>query len=619
MGNTSPISIKFKILTALAVNIFLFSNLFIFGPYTIYAGNQTEFGLSLLSLLGIYLIPFLIITLTSSCICTILPLRLHQVLTVFLFGFGLCLWLQGNLFVWDYGIFGRGDLAYTIDDWRGWVDSSTWVILLVSTLIFHRRFYKIVRIGSLLFFSIQAIILLTNSIQNPTIWDDKLGSAKPEPPIYQLSKTKNINHVVLDELQSDIFFKIIQSDTSRYLHTFEGFTYYQDASGIYPTTIMSVPAFLTGHTYSPDQPIRDFIDTVYKGVSIPNELMNAGYEVDIAAGQVWYSWGRYTNWYFIPVPYGVAVDTFQAVNMHYMETLVSFRYSPHYFKNAILEFQTDSSFLYFQDPESYEALRHFSHGAFLQDLIDNLTVQREKPVYKLIHLTTTHWPAIYNSTCEYGGKLLPWIWPNVENQARCGLNHFIHYLEKLKSLGVYDSALIIIQADHGYWKINHSKDSVRLFNVNANIELDFKDIEDFGQKASSNSPLLLIKLPGDRGLMKVSTVQAQINDIPATISDHLKLKTRFPGRSLLSLSPNEKRARKYFYYYELVLPPLNRSNSYLSKTDQGRGKRYGKEETHRGRDHHEAPGSRRSLGKRPIDGRSLPTAGNQRTDVLQMA
>ena len=57
-------------------------------------------------------------------------------------------------------------------------------------------------------------------------------------------------------------------------------------------------------------------------------------------------------------------------------------------------------------------------------------------------------------------------------QDKCALNQIIESLNQLKLKGIYDSSLIIISADHGYWKMSDCMNHVNLkIMTNSLIEM----------------------------------------------------------------------------------------------------------------------------------------------------
>ena len=545
-----------RLVTLLGPSIFVVCNIFLFGPFTVYQGNINEFVVPLTSILSFFLFPALIIVLVLCSIGLLLPEGIHRRYVSILFILGILIWVQGNFLVWKYGLLDGQGIDWTRNVWRGWVDGSLWLVLFVLAILFYRQLYKMAAFASIVLISLQLVLLVSASIQKPEIWKVKSSlpiSNTPPKEIFEFSSKQNVIHVILDEFQSTLFEEIINKDADYYYSVLEGFTFFKETTGSFPTTLLSIPAILSGRTYKNDIPMRKFIYSVLEGKTIPNILYDSGYEVDLIHTVHFYRKGRCSNSYLIPVPYGVTKQQYEQANSAAILDVVFFRCVPHVLKKAVYNNQVWLPILNLnkKGTKHREAARHFAHKAFLQDLIDNMSVKRSKPVYKFIHLTTTHWPIVLNEDCEYAGKILPFTWENIEIQAECSLNHFIEFLNRLKVIGAYESSLIIVNADHGYFHVPNSIDHVHLSNLDNQLGGDgdiVSNNEQFGKIVASALPLMAIKLPYRKGHLRISKAQTTLTDIPATICSILNLNDKFSGRSVFEIDSNEERERKFYYY-----------------------------------------------------------------------
>jgi hypothetical protein len=545
-----------KVITVSAPALFILSSFFFFIPFAIYSGNITDFNISLSAILHNYTLPSLIILAVICLIGQLLPSKAHEIFISILFVLGILIWFQGNILVWDYGVIGKGDIDWTIKSWRGWLDAIIWIILLIVSVTQYSKIYKTAALISWLFITLQIISVIVISYQNPKIWSQKKQKINYPPPkaIFELSKKQNVFHFILDEFQSTIFKEIIDKNKKHYYEAFNGFTFFEETTSAFPTTVMSVPSFLTGNVYKNDVPIKSFIDASYKGTSILNVVSNNGYDVDIAETVGWYNKGRHSTHYSIPIPYGITQRQYQALLAANMLDMVLFRSVPHFLKKLKYENKWSLSKISKSNDskESVEAARNISHRAFLQDMIDKMTVSRVNPVYKYIHLNTTHYPAVMTKDCKCSDETLPWNWENIKIQDQCSLDHFMKFLQKLKDLGIYDSSLIIVHADHGYFRIPDSTNQIKIKNMSGLG--DTGKNEDFAEMVCSSMPLVAIKPPGSTGTLKISNVQASLTDMPATISSLLGINVRFPGKSIFEIAPNESRKRTFVYYKEFNRP-----------------------------------------------------------------
>lgn len=534
-------SIKTKFFLILAPSIFIVSNIFLFGAYTIYQGNIGEFSVTFTSILSFFLFPALVLVLVLNAIGLLLPQGLHRRYTSILFIFGLLIWLQGNILVWKYGLLDGQGIDWSKNVWRGWVDGTLWVMLLFMACVFYRQIYKIAAFASIVLVSLQTILLVFTSFQQPEVWKTKSTVSLSAPDeLFEFSSKQNVIHIILDAFQSDIFQEIINEDINYYGKILDGFTFFKETTGSFPTTRMSIPAILSGQIYKNDIPMPYFIKKTLTGRTIPNALYNNGYNVDLVfighSLKKYYEPGRFSTSYMLPENYGGTKQQFEQGQYAMIMDLVLFRYAPHFFKKIIYNNQSwIIQPLFFQGDISY--LRPFAQIDFLRDLIGNIRINKSKPVYKFIHLMISHPPFVMNKDCGYVGKVLPFTRENVINQDRCALNSVIKVLEKLKSIGIYDNSLIIIQADHG----------VRIPVNNRRSDQQIGEVK-FGTLIGSALPLMIIKLPHSNGALRTSSAQVMLTDIPATISSVLGLSEKFPGRSIFEIDPSQDRERRYYHY-----------------------------------------------------------------------
>ena len=132
-------SIKSKLFLILPAALLVLSNIFLFGAATIYRGNTSEFGIDLLYALEFYALPFIILLFIFLGIGILLSRRFLSIYVSLIFTLALLLWIQGNLLLWEYGVFDGLGIEWSRYSWQGWVDAGLWIILLIAAIIFHRK------------------------------------------------------------------------------------------------------------------------------------------------------------------------------------------------------------------------------------------------------------------------------------------------------------------------------------------------------------------------------------------------------------------------------------------------------------------------------------------------
>ena len=534
-----------KLVTWVAPALFLVFNIFAFGPTTIYQGNVDEFAVPLPSILISFILPALALLLALILIARILPEKPHRLFISILFVLGVLLWLQGNFLVWKYGLFNGQGIDWSRNAWQGWADGALWAGLLVLACLFYRKVYRIAAWGSAVIMAVLLLSLLITSLQRPETWATEEKSSRPlSPPeeIFEFSSQSNVIHFILDGFQSDIFSEIIAEDFDRYSAALQGFTFFKEATGSFPTTYMSVPAFLGARIYKNNMPMRGFLNEVKRGKNVFNMLYDRGYETDLVTDTLFANRARYSHQYQIAIPYGGTRQ--QNIRSHsaLMLDLVLFRHAPHFLKRYIYNNQTWLVQRLLTPKNKTLNLIYFSHAAFLDDMIEHLSVKTAQPVYKYVHLMTPHFPMVVNTDCRYAGKI-PSTRANIKIQAKCALDHFIRFLDRLRSRGLYDSSLIILQSDHGLGqKIEMTNLESPGDGVNSINKISLPAI------AGSAAALLAIKPSHSRDNFTISKAQVSLTDIPATMSSLLKLDDTFDGRPVFEVNPDEVRERRFYYH-----------------------------------------------------------------------
>ena len=554
------LSNKSELISVLASGILISSIIFFFGPFVIYSGNVSEFRVSLIDILKYYAIPGFVLLAVFLSIGMVLSKKYVKLYVSVIFGIGVLMWLQGNIFVWKYGLLDGHAFDWTKDQWRGWVDGALWLLLLAFSSFFYKTVYRFAILGSIALICLQTMYLGFNSFQRSEIWKSGVSQDYVTPKgIYEFSSKRNVIQFILDAFQSDIFQDIIDEDPDRYYTALDGFTFFTETTGSFPTTYMSVPAILSGKNYKNDIPMPEFVKRTLNGETITNVLYDKGYEVDLVhGGGRRYFEGRFSSAFWPGRLYGESKHQYNRGKAAFVLDLVLFRYAPHLLKTIVYN---DQSWLVQRLIRwSYDAQLIFSHSAFLEDLIANMSSNRTKPVYKFIHIMTTHSPLVLDENCKYAGKVLPFTRKNLKIQCKCGLDAAIEFFERLKSLGIYQSSLIILQADHGA--------GMKLMTEWSDGELDSDSLisSDYLTRiVASALPLLAVKPPHSKGPLRISNAQAMLTDIPATISSILNLDERFPGRSVFDLDSEEIRERKTYHY---TWQRTNWQDSYFYRLDE---------------------------------------------------
>lgn len=501
------------------------SGLFLFGPANIYLGNADEFQFGLLDILLLYLSPFLIAVGALTAAGFVFGRRGWVRYASFVFGLGLLLWVQGNFWVCDCGILdARGIEWEPLDRFAG-PDLGLWAVVLALAFVGARWIFKAFVPMCWALVAVQAGALLW---QGGRLEGDFLIKQPPEPEqlpaeILQYSNQKNILHVILDSLQTDVFRELVREEG--WDREFEGFVLFQENAGVAPDTSFAIPAIFSGRVYDGSTSAQEYFGTALKH-GLTDRLCQEGYTVNIVP-EIAMREGRYSHAYQIPENYKGSRADLLARDAAMLFDVALFRQAPHRLKRYV--YNENNWLVTARIVEPY-SIRSIQQKAFFKDYIEALTVGGERPAYHFLHLWPPHPPYVVNRHGGYAGSVLPNTRENYRNECRAVLKLFRDLLDKLRRLGIYEETLIVLQGDHGS-QIPPEIDGRRL---------DFMP--------TRLAALLAVKRRQARGPMRVSHAQTCVADIAKTILDAEGLESDLPGESVFRLDPEQNRDREFIVY-----------------------------------------------------------------------
>jgi len=514
----------------------------IFMPLAIYAGHPEEFQAPLAALMLAVLLPGLMLVLAVALLAGFLPSSAAARLQAVLAALTLLCWLQGTFLVWDYGVLDGSPIAWTDGVWRGVFDSLLWTVGLLLAVYGSGRLMVRLRAAALIAAGIQALasgVLLAGLADDMAEPGAPAFDASQYEAMFGFSPTGNVLHIVMDGFQSDVFADIIGDPAGGAVReALRGFTFFAGNTGSYPYTQMTMPLLVSGRRYRNEMPVEEFVADVMQGPTILNLAAASGFDVDIASqpalARIYASGARTNTW---PIPLDLHTDEtdYVAGDLARLLDLSLFRVVPHFAKAYV--YQDELWFLQrFSRDASFVNLRYFAEIEFLDRLRKRMNTRRDRPVYKLFHLMLSHRPTAGTADCRFDG-IKPTSRHNVTEQSRCALSRVIAVLDRMKELGIYDDAVVVLMADHGAWV------GARGYQRSA---------QDGGGPKSTTAgmavPLLAIKPGGARGDLDVSLAPATVGDVPATIAGLLGLAHTMPGKNVFDLAEDEQRTRHFYNY-----------------------------------------------------------------------
>ena len=514
--------------------------IFLFCPLTIYIANAEEMRVGFHTLVSLYVIPFLACMAIVAGLGLALPRGLRQFYVAVLAGIGVLLWLQGDVLLWDYGTLDGTFIDWQREAWKGYVDTPIWVAVIVAAVCWRRRLLPMVQSLCLLLFAVQVGSLWFLEPDPRTEPGEKAGGSithlDPPEKLFRFSASGNIIHIVLDGFQSDLFEELV-TDSERYRDALLGFTFFKEAITSSSVTYLSVPSFISATTYQNHIPVWKFKQQALEGGNVVKVLADAGYQVDIASATDFaMNFYRKGTYYRIPRPFRGKEET-EKWHAGFMLDLSLFRCAPHFIKRAIYNQQAwliSSTILELSGLE----FKHFSGNEFLRHFTEKSLLGRDGPVYKYIHLITPH-PPLVVAEGDLPAKIpLERTRENHKRQSAYTFDRVVVFLDKLRTLAIYDDSTIIIQSDHGggySFKMQEADSGRWIDSLKSKLRV-----------WGGVLPLLLVKPAQSREPLRVSEAQVELNDFPATITALLGLPAHFGGKNVFAVKSGEERQRRFY-------------------------------------------------------------------------
>lgn len=496
----------------------------IYAPYDMYLANRSEFWFSLYNFWWMPIV-FGIAAILCGILVGLLLKRwpiLERIYESAVFGVALCLYLQGSFLNLDVGV--ANGSAVDWDQYRSkmLLNVLIWAVIIVGVIVAAIKKWDICRKVIMcisMFFSatqlISFVFLLIMNVEEFTVRPDTTFLSKEG--LFEVSEEENIIVFLMDAFDDSYMKEIIEEEPA-VVDELEGFIYFSNNTGSYPSTLYAAQYLLSGYYNLNEAPFSQWRAQLDDKPMYWDDLDEAGWDYYIyedssleVPTRIYKAAENYSN---VPLKIG---NYFSFV--HDLYQFVACRYFPDIVKPYI--WLDGSEFADSRVPEygEYEAFSYYN-ADFLEDMASNPVIAKEDgKFFKFIHLEGCHGPNRLNENGEIQEE------PVSEKESAKGCLKIIeNLLRQMKKLGCYDNSAVIIMADHGY-----SKDGVL------------------------TNPVFLVKPQNASGSLQISNAPVSHKDYPATLmalagEDEMVAKY---GESVFDIGEGETRERFFYqYYYE---------------------------------------------------------------------
>lgn len=180
---------------------------------------------------------------------------------------------------------------------------------------------------------------------------------------------------------------------------------------------------------------------------------------------------------------------------------------------------------------SWDAPNTFHNEEFVA-LTQNLHISGTKRYVRYMHLLHTHFPVDLDENCVYRSSSKEWHSANqnqqgLTNETHCALQQTANFLEKLKTLDIYDKTTLIVKSDHGA-PANYFDSTPNGITFNGHPQWGYNRYR----------PLLMIKPRSNKNdSLPYNTELVSLSDLAKTLCIHAPENSKcneFEGMDLLS-------------------------------------------------------------------------------------
>ena len=473
-----------------AVPLTLALTICLFVPIDFYLSNADEIWFTLPDILPYLLTATFVLWLVLALPAKFLPSKGASLYAAVLLGLAACFFLQSYLLNFNYGELIGAEIKWEKYRALGVFNTLIWLLVLFAALFYARKWLRythrlrsFLTYGSALIIAAQVIPLCY--VGATQTFDKHHLNTLTTKNMLTVSAKDNIIVIVLDMFDTR-FFRDAEREEPKLMEELDGFTYYPDAVSVFGLTAYSVPQMLTGAIYDNTELYADFINEAWRDHKFYKLLQRENYDI-----------GIYTTGIFVgddaPAENLVtaAQGKFMRINRHTLRVyadLVLFRSLPHFLKKNFVVYSEDL----WQQEDSDAQIFSDDNLNFYRQLEQGINLNDHKNSFRWYHIRGAHFPFTMTRDLKPAAEGVS----TQTDQAVGALKIALAYLKQMKEKGIYDRATIVILADHGKHATGEENDIDK-----------FKPV-----------PLLLVKQPGERGILRESANPVTFERLLATLA-----------------------------------------------------------------------------------------------------
>lgn len=415
-----------------------------FGPIEMTAFNQSSLSFSIFDITGMMLVAMAAAFVALTLVLSLLRGKVFNYCVTAVFAFLLCGYLQGNVLNGPLGALTGEPINWQIQKTAMLANMGVWALLFLASylvLYFDKKVWRnVVLFGSALLVVMQGTALVgiyTGAERKETAYFSEKG-------MFEYAQQNNTVVFVVDMLDY-LYIEQIRGNDPTFFDRLDGFTGFENATSEFARTRPAANYMLTGKKDGAYQvPRSAYLEQSWgtKTNGLLSDLDKVGYRVDLYCSiDELFSDSSISEKY---------VSNYSSDSMHMAVTSLTknmlflslYRYSPVIAKPFFWLYTDDINEAAFQKDEVIQAAQ--SDETRLDAGLDGMQLIEENGILKLFHFRGSHYPYTLNADGTRSSTTT-----SVEEQTRGCFEVLFRALDRMKELGIYDDATIIISADHG--------------------------------------------------------------------------------------------------------------------------------------------------------------------------
>lgn len=442
-----------RIIIALIVSFSFFFTLVFVSPIELVYGGADDLAFDARDVAMLLGVTTAIATVVVALLLSILRGKAFYLALAVVFAISLCMFLQPLLMNDGLPAADGHAVDWSMHTAYAMVNAAVWLAVIVASCVLA---VKRPHVAGAAICVLAVVVILAQGVNGALILhrSNKVGEQNlvTQDGLYEVSDKNNVIVFLVDTVDTNQFEQLIDSDPD-VLDGFDGFTFFPDSAGTMIPTAYAVPFLTTGEHLQRDETMMEYRERRFGDSTFMQDIKDAGYSISLYADCLYSGVDEFSdltvNLHGIE---SVPVKTFSALDILCRASM--YRDMPWILK-PFFWFYTSDMNTYVIDEDGESALDstpfvvddpHFYQG--LQK--HGLSYERdgeENGAFKFIHMTGSHVPYTMNAQGEYVET-----GTSLEEQTTGAFNIIHDYLDRLKEMGKYDDATIIIMADHGIWQ-----------------------------------------------------------------------------------------------------------------------------------------------------------------------